>query len=257
MSVIIDAGHGGKDPGAVSNGIRESDLTLKISLYQQKRFKELGVPVKMTRTTDYTMSIDHRSKVIKDSGMKHCICNHINAGGGDGSEVIYSIYGSNKMPLMVLDHLKAVGQNARRVFTRTLPNNPKADYYGVHRNTGAVETWIIEYGFLDSKADDVMQLKTHWETFAEAVVKAYCSYAGYKYTTPAKQKPPMNGGGNVPKTRYSDVPKNHSNYDNIERAAELGLMNGYGDGTFKPDTPLTRSQLATVAVRLHDKLNKK
>ena len=40
----------------------------------------------------------------------------------------------------------------------------------------------------------------------------------------------------------------------ILRAAELGLLQGYGDGTFRPNEPLTRAQAAAVMVRLHDKL---
>ena len=41
--VIIDAGHGGNDPGAVNGNIKEKDLTLKASKYINKRLKELGI----------------------------------------------------------------------------------------------------------------------------------------------------------------------------------------------------------------------
>ena len=44
--------HGGADNGASGNGIIEKNLTLDISKYMYDRFKELGVPVKMTRTSD-------------------------------------------------------------------------------------------------------------------------------------------------------------------------------------------------------------
>ena len=43
--IVIDAGHGGSDPGASGNGIIEKDLTLKISQYMYDRFRELGIPV--------------------------------------------------------------------------------------------------------------------------------------------------------------------------------------------------------------------
>src|SRR5690554_5400328 len=102
MSLIIDAGHGGKDPGALGNGIVEKDMVLNISLYQFNRFKELGVPVKLTRSSDVTLDSNTRADIVKRSGMKHCISNHINAGGGDGSEAIYSIYASDKLATMIL-----------------------------------------------------------------------------------------------------------------------------------------------------------
>lgn len=52
------------------------------------------------------------------------------------------------------------------------------------------------------------------------------------------------------KTRYSDVPKTHAAYDALERVSKLGIINGYPDGTFKPNTYMTRAQLAVVIDRL-------
>lgn len=190
MSLWIDPGHEGVgfDPGAVGNGIIEADLVLSISLYQYERFKQLGVPVKITRTKSQKISRANRTSMIKNGGMKHCISNHINAGGGDGAEVIYSIHAKPTFAQIVLNALVAVGQNARRIFTRKLSNSSFHDYYYMHRDTGTVETIIVEYGFLDSKKDDVHQLKNDWKSYAEAVVKAYCKYAGYKYVAPAEDK---------------------------------------------------------------------
>ena len=85
--VVIDAGHGGSDGGASGNGIIEKNLTLLISKYMYDRLRELGIPVKMTRTTDETLDSTTRSKRILDAfgNGKNVIVvsNHINAGGGD------------------------------------------------------------------------------------------------------------------------------------------------------------------------------
>ncbi|OAJ73822.1 hypothetical protein AYJ08_00650 [Brevibacillus sp. SKDU10] len=61
--LIIDPGHGGTDPGAVGNGLKEKDLTLQISLYQFERFKELGVSVALTRSTDKDLSPANRTHI--------------------------------------------------------------------------------------------------------------------------------------------------------------------------------------------------
>lgn len=89
--IVIDAGHGGDDPGASGNGIIEKDLNLKISNYMYDRFRELGVPVKIIRSTDETISPTERvNRVLDAFGNSNdvvVISNHINAGGGDGQSV--------------------------------------------------------------------------------------------------------------------------------------------------------------------------
>lgn len=85
--IVIDAGHGGSDPGASGNGIIEKDMTLSISKYMYDRFKELGIPVKITREEDITLSPTERVQEILDAYGNNSnvivISNHINAGGGD------------------------------------------------------------------------------------------------------------------------------------------------------------------------------
>ena len=85
--IVIDSGHGGVDGGASGNGIIEKDLNLLISMYMYDRFRELGVPVKMTRFTDETLDLSERVDRILDAYGNDenvlVISNHINAGGGD------------------------------------------------------------------------------------------------------------------------------------------------------------------------------
>jgi len=53
-AVIIDPGHGGKDPGAINptTGLKESEVTLGIALYLEKLLKEAGIPTYLTRSKD-------------------------------------------------------------------------------------------------------------------------------------------------------------------------------------------------------------
>ena len=90
--IVIDPGHGGSDPGASGNGIIEKNITLDISKYMYDRFKELGIPVSITRLDDSTLSpTDRVNKILSFYGSDPnviVISNHINAGGGDGQSVI-------------------------------------------------------------------------------------------------------------------------------------------------------------------------
>lgn len=85
--IVIDPGHGGTDPGATGNGIIEKDLNLAISRYMYNRFRELGIPVTLTRDDDTTLSPSERTqKILAAYGNDPnviVISNHINAGGGD------------------------------------------------------------------------------------------------------------------------------------------------------------------------------
>lgn len=85
--IVVDAGHGGNDPGASGNGIIEKEYTLKISQYIYDRLRQLGLDVKMTRTEDETLSPTERvNRVLNSFGNTSdviVISNHINAGGGD------------------------------------------------------------------------------------------------------------------------------------------------------------------------------
>ena len=184
--IVIDAGHGGDDPGASGNGIVEKDLTLKISDYMYDRFRELGIPVTMTRTGDETLDPTERvNRILNAYGNSSdviVISNHINAGGGDGAEVIYALRNNNRLADSVLQSLGSAGQNMRKAYQRRLPSNTSKDYYFIHRNTGNTQPIIVEYGFLDSTGDDVSQLKNNWEDLAEAVVGAVVNYIGGTYS---------------------------------------------------------------------------
>ena len=184
--IVIDAGHGGDDPGASGNGIVEKDLTLQISKYMYDRFRELGIPVTLTRSGDETLDPTARvNRILNAYGNRDdviVISNHINAGGGDGAEVIYALRNNNKLADSVLQALGSAGQNMRKAYQRRLPSDTSKDYYFIHRNTGITQPIIVEYGFLDSTGDDVLQLKNNSEELADAVVGAVVNYIGGTYS---------------------------------------------------------------------------
>src|SRR6185436_3147999 len=59
--VVIDAGHGGHDPGAHGSGINESELTLDVALRLQQLAEKAGVEVVMTRDTDVFIPLEERT----------------------------------------------------------------------------------------------------------------------------------------------------------------------------------------------------
>ena len=187
--VVIDAGHGGDDPGTIANEITEKEYTLKISDYIHNRLDELGIPNEMSRTSDETLDSNNRPERIQsfygNGEDVIVVSNHINAGGGDGAEVIYSLRNDDAFSKKIAKELETAGQNVRKYYQRRLPSNPAKDYYYIMRDTPNNETVIVEYGFADSTGDDVSQIKNNWEDLAEAVTKAIVEYAGGTYIAPS------------------------------------------------------------------------
>ena len=185
--VIIDPGHGGTDAGATGNNLLEKDYNLLISKYMYDRFKELGIPVAITRDSDTTLSPTDRVNTILNkfgnSSDVILISNHVNSGGGEGAEVIYALRNKDTLAKRILENIGAAGQETRKYYQRRLPSDTSKDYYFIHRNTGNLEPLIVEYGFIDN-TKDVEFLKENYEELAEAVISAVANYIGVPYTPP-------------------------------------------------------------------------
>lgn len=183
--IIIDPGHGGYDPGGGSNRyFKEKDKTLQISNYQYNRFKELGINAILVRSFDETLAPNDRIDRIRRLGAKEqdiLISNHINNGGSNGGEVIYSIRTSNELPSIIANELAKTNLPIRNVYRRT--GKSGKDYYYILRDTTPNNAMIIEYGFADN-TEDSNRLIYEWPMLAESVVKAITDYYKLPYTPP-------------------------------------------------------------------------
>ena len=185
--VIVDAGHGGEDPGALGNGLKEKDLNLQAANYMYKRLKELGIPVEITRDSDISLPRQQRiNKVLSLYGRDPnviLVSNHINAGGGEGAEIVYGLRNNSKLAQMALDNIGNAGQVKRKIYQRRLPENPNLDYYYIIRETNPLESILVEYGFIDNSRD-ASKLKNNLNNYVEGVVKAIADYSNVPYTPP-------------------------------------------------------------------------
>jgi N-acetylmuramoyl-L-alanine amidase len=78
--VVIDAGHGGNDPGAIGKtGLREKDVTLDIAMKLSQLFSESGIEVVMTRSHDTFISLEQRAQIANRSGADIFLSIHANA----------------------------------------------------------------------------------------------------------------------------------------------------------------------------------
>ena len=207
LQVVVDAGHGGSDSGAVSSsGVREKDLTLQIAQYMYEEFQKRGVPVTIVRDSDETVSPTERVQRILaaygDNPNVVIISNHINAAGSgiqgaEGAEVIYALRNDDTLASNILTALGNAGQTMRKVYQRRYPSDTSKDYYFIHRNTGSqTQPVIVEYGFIDNP-EDLARIQANYKEYVDAVVDAVIATANGQ-TIPSGQ------GGNYYTVKSGD-----------------------------------------------------
>jgi N-acetylmuramoyl-L-alanine amidase len=92
-TIVIDPGHGGKDPGAISSrGLREKDVNLIVSRYLKQELEAMGFKVILTRNKDIFISLEERTNIAKRNNADLFISIHANANRSrkiSGVEVYY------------------------------------------------------------------------------------------------------------------------------------------------------------------------
>ena len=74
--IILDAGHGGSDPGSIEEGVCEKDIALDVTLLTAELLDEAGVEYILTRATDDYISIEHRLDVINNDQVAFVLSIH-------------------------------------------------------------------------------------------------------------------------------------------------------------------------------------
>ena len=77
-SIMLDAGHGGRDPGAVYNGRQEKDDTLKLTLAVGQILEDRGLDVEYTRTTDIYETPVQKAREANEAGVDYFVSIHRN-----------------------------------------------------------------------------------------------------------------------------------------------------------------------------------
>ncbi len=240
--IFIDPGHGGAESGAVGNGMLEKELNLYVSRKVKQHLSYNNIETKMSREDDSYVNLSDRTKMANSWGADYFISIHHNSGGGDGYEVIHSIFeGEGKrLALAIAEEFDKTGQNKRRVFSRKNPSD-NTDYYAVIRNS-IMPAIITEYAFIDTQDYISVDNEFKLNTEAKAIAKGIVSYLGLTFKDMDNDK-----------TIISDY-ENHWAKDYIIRVMDEGIF--LKADKFRPDHPLTRAEAAAICTRLLEKISK-
>ena len=156
--IIIDAGHGGKDSGAVGNGLKEKDLALQIALIQKRLCDIYGIESVIIRNTDKFIDLNARCRLInasvRDITSDICISNHINDAESlkaFGFEIIKKVSDRSSFADDLLDIVKRSDILAvRKVYT--VQNVNGADHFAINRLVKC-RSYILEWGFIKNQRD--------------------------------------------------------------------------------------------------------
>ena len=184
--IVIDAGHGGRDGGAVgtSTGITESELNLKYALQLQSLCEDFDIGVVMTRSSmnglyDENASnkkkseMEKRKKIINESNADLMISIHMNSFPLPSLQGAYVFYakGSDK----AFELAKSV-QNALCLSFETARKSVSVGDYFVLNNSN-IPAILIECGFLSNPQEEIkLQNNEYCKNFCYSVLAGIISY---------------------------------------------------------------------------------
>jgi len=228
MKIVIDPGHGGKDSGAVGNGLREKDITLDIALKLRDKLAAYA-DVSLTRGGDSFITLADRAAVANSIGADCFVSIHVNAGGSTGFEsYIYTKGLRRSRELQKTVH----NEVAAFYMAQGLPDRGmKQANFAVLRET-TMPAVLLENLFIDTDSDAVKLKDPAFRdkaagAIASGVVKAF------------------NLQGNIP-----PPPPPHWAIKDFQRLVDAGLVTGQHN----LDANVTWGQMSAVLARLLDEL---
>ena len=187
--VVLDAGHGGSDPGKIGvSGTKEKDINLSVTYKTKELLEQNGITVVLTRTEDQGLSdasaknkklsdLEQRCRIINESGAAFAVSIHQNSYSDPsvrGSQVFY--YKSSAEGEKLAEALQTVfNETISREKNRRIKENTSY-YLLIHVKCPIV---IAECGFL-SNPDEEQKLSddTYQAQVAEALAKGILEYLG-------------------------------------------------------------------------------
>ncbi|MGF9893330.1 N-acetylmuramoyl-L-alanine amidase [Priestia megaterium] len=178
QKLVIDLGHGGKDPGCMGNGMMEKELVLNVGKRIKKLLADYLVDVTFTRETDIFLELSERAAISNKLKADRFFSVHVNAGGGTGIESF--IYNKSTSKITA-DYQKTV--------TEALYNKVKGFGIGTHgellkkenlavcRETNAPAV-LFEIGFIDSKDANLLKQDAYLQAVAVGIVEGLAKDMG-------------------------------------------------------------------------------
>lgn len=176
-SVFLDAGHGGNDPGASGNGIKEKDIVLDVTLKTGKILESHNVKVYYSRTTDKTVSLNERTTMANKTDSDVLVSIHGNSATNEEARGVetFSYPNSSKGKILAKDIQDSIIND--KIFTAD--RGIKTANFHMLRES-KMPSALVELGFI-SNINDAEILKNKKEEMAKALAKGILKNLGVEY----------------------------------------------------------------------------
>ena len=228
MKVFLDAGHGGKDPGAVGNGLKEKDIVLNVTKKVGEILKHHGIEVEYSRTTDTFLELHERANKANRANAKVFVSVHVNSAANTQARGVETYHYTNSSQGARLARAIQTSIVTSNIFSQN--RGVKTANFVVLRQT-KMPAALIELGFI-SNSQDAQILRTKQNEIAEAVARGILSYLGIEY----KEEENITD---------KDKPSNWA-----KEAWEWAIEKGITDGT-RPKESATREEIITMLYRFY------
>ena len=216
VDVVLDAGHGGRELGAVGpNGLTEAVLNMAVTNQAKAALEANGVRVALTRTSDYMVTLNTRGKLVTTLKPKAFVSIHHNAEpdgpfATPGTETYYQFTSpaSKRLAGLIYEEVhKALSQYDVAWVADTDAGakwrlgKSGSDYYAVLRQTKGVPAALAELAYItDATEADLLSRPDVQEVEGVAVARGIVRFLrsndpGSGFTTPYPRTEPAGGGG--------------------------------------------------------------
>ncbi|HET7486977.1 MAG TPA: N-acetylmuramoyl-L-alanine amidase [Acidimicrobiales bacterium] len=214
--VVLDAGHGGAEPGAVSaSGLSEKGINLAVVGYARDALEKAGLHTVRTRTADYRVTLATRAALVKALHPKVFVSIHHNAEPDGpwprpGTETYYQINNpdSKRLAGLIYEEVEKALEQYKITWVADTDagakyrvNDKGDDYYAILRLTHGVTTALGELGFVSNPPEaDLLVRPDVQKVEGEAVARGILRYLNTKdpgsgFTEPYPRTSPAGGGG--------------------------------------------------------------
>lgn len=174
-SIMLDAGHGGSDPGAVYNGRQEKDDALRLTLAIGEILQNNGIDVEYTRTTDVYETPYQKAMEANNAGVDFFVSIHRNSFPTDNEvsgveSLVYDLSGIKyQMALNINEQLETIG--FVNLGVRARPNL-------IVLNSTMMPAVLVEVGFINSDIDNQL-FDNNFNAIAQAIASGILDTLNY------------------------------------------------------------------------------